>query len=620
MIMAWAFFYTAADSFCQAGKQKYPLAVSYDEPFILTIAVDPQSGTGSVDTVDVLLYRNPAAEPERIPMKQGDDNLWFTKVSVTDTSVKMVYWQYEVRTGPGKGKKIVPKQSGTMFGDAVLHDSLGKPVKNGYMQRALTFTGGGSRNETNLLQAVRDLMIEIREYPENLEARMMLYTVLLKQGSTEAQVSKQIEKDIKNLYEFADSTRVAYFSMNAYALVGQMDKVKDIEKKLLEDDPHGIVAAQKDFADVMQTEDAAERMEKLEEFLQAHGNGPLKEAALSGVATAAIELDDTVKMVEIGDRLLRTAEKPSSARIFSGIAGTLSERRVSLAKAEQYAVKALELLEKAKTAGVPPGMDSADWTGRIETTEGRYRDILGWIYFLQGDSEKALGYLSKAVTATRQPAVFYHYATVLSHMQKREDALKWFARASVFGGEVADTAYVDFIRLWNYLGKPDAQIEPYIKKEADYLKSSYTKKVLANREISPAPDFELETVDGEWIVSLRDQRGVVVLVCFWATWSRSSAIMLRQLESLSREWSDSVLFITIVTDRELDAVDGYMGRHKISLPVLLNEGTDAFYNVRGVPTLFVIDKKGNIQFVHKGYRPDLRDRLAIEINDLLEKP
>ena len=142
--------------------------------------------------------------------------------------------------------------------------------------------------------------------------------------------------------------------------------------------------------------------------------------------------------------------------------------------------------------------------------------------------------------------------------------------------------------------------------------------MLSHRVIKKAPDFELDTVKDDWVVSLSDQKGSVVILCFWATWSRSSRLMINTLKNLSAKWGDSVLFLTIVTDKDIARVEKYLRDKKIWLPVLIDNKTGNDYGVRGVPTLYVIDKKGYINYVHRGFRPDIKDVLAIELNDLLK--
>ena len=140
--------------------------------------------------------------------------------------------------------------------------------------------------------------------------------------------------------------------------------------------------------------------------------------------------------------------------------------------------------------------------------------------------------------------------------------------------------------------------------------------MLSQRNVRPAPDFELEDRNGRG-VRLSDQKGTIVVLCFWASWSQSSWDMLKSLHTLSRTYGQDILFLTIATDVEYSTVNDYVKKRKIYLPVILNDGIDQDYGLHGVPTLFVIDAEGNIHFEHRGYQPEIMEMLTIELEDLI---
>jgi len=610
----------SSEALAQAKIKTEPLKIEYGKSVKIVYdlgKIEKYFSPAEIKDVTIVLYKNPLMNPDKIKM-QADSTTWEAKVVISDTAVKMIFWKYEIITVAGDVRKTVVFNKEGMFWDAVLCDKAGVPVKRAFQERALSFTGAGSVRKENISQALSDIQKEIDIYPDNNEARLLMYAIMLKSGRDKESIHKKIEIDIKKLGARQDPLKVKRFALRAYKLIGMGKMASKIEKELAEKDPRGMVAAQQKFEEAMKTKDSIKRMQKLEEFMKSFPASPMKNAALSGIAAAAIEVNDTVKMAEIGDILYKSATEPSAARTLAGIAGALSENGVRLSRALAYIQKAIELLNRAKTLTIPPEIDKSEWQERMQITEGRYRDILGWILFVKGRKDDAYKQLSEAVKYTRQPGVYFHYGIVLANTGRKEDALKWYARASVFGGEVSDSAYSALVELWKHLGKSDVLLESFVKKEAEDLKTSYRKKVLSHRRVSKAPDFELETVNDDWLVSLSDQRGSVVILCFWATWSRSSGFMIKMLKDLSMEWGDSVLFLTIVTDKDIQRIENYVRNKKIWLPVLINNDTDKDFGVRGVPTLYVIDKKGYINFIHKGFRPDIKDVLAIELNDLLK--
>ncbi len=111
-----------------------------------------------------------------------------------------------------------------------------------------------------------------------------------------------------------------------------------------------------------------------------------------------------------------------------------------------------------------------------------------------------------------------------------------------------------------------------------------------------APDFVLKDLDGKE-VRLADYRGKVVLLAFSTTWCPHCRKMPPYLNELRREYGDSGLVIFNIDIQEpVKKVRSYAARHNIKYSVLLDEKAETAmaYNVKGVPSLILVDKEGTI--------------------------
>ncbi len=111
-----------------------------------------------------------------------------------------------------------------------------------------------------------------------------------------------------------------------------------------------------------------------------------------------------------------------------------------------------------------------------------------------------------------------------------------------------------------------------------------------------APDFILEDLDGEK-VRLVDQRGKVVLLVFSTTWCPHCREMPPYLNELHREYAGRGLVIFNIDIQEHPKkVRSYAASQGIKYRILLDAKaeTATFYEVRGVPSLILIDKDGTI--------------------------
>jgi peroxiredoxin len=131
-----------------------------------------------------------------------------------------------------------------------------------------------------------------------------------------------------------------------------------------------------------------------------------------------------------------------------------------------------------------------------------------------------------------------------------------------------------------------------------------------------ARDFTLETLDGTR-VSLKDYRGQVVLINFWATWCPPCRAEIPALETAYRaRQDDGFVVLGISVEESRDTVWPFVGEFAMTYPVLLDEAGRVFqiYRVLGLPMSVVLDREGVIQARHVGFlSAEQLDRYLAEV-------
>lgn len=115
-----------------------------------------------------------------------------------------------------------------------------------------------------------------------------------------------------------------------------------------------------------------------------------------------------------------------------------------------------------------------------------------------------------------------------------------------------------------------------------------------------APDMALKDMDGQ-TVSLAALRGKVVVVNFWATWCPPCRREFPSMERLRRQFTGKPLAVIAVNEGEsVEVIEGFISQLDIApgFPILLDPEGDAmaFWTVRGLPTTFILDKRGRIAY------------------------
>ncbi|MGD1074666.1 MAG: TlpA disulfide reductase family protein [Thermodesulfovibrionales bacterium] len=137
----------------------------------------------------------------------------------------------------------------------------------------------------------------------------------------------------------------------------------------------------------------------------------------------------------------------------------------------------------------------------------------------------------------------------------------------------------------------------------------------------PSPDFTLRDVQGGK-VSLSGLRGRVVLLEFWATWCPPCRESIPELNEIFKKYKDrglAVLGISMDSDGDASAtVSSFMKEQPMLYPVVIDDGkVSTQYGVTSIPSLFLIDKNGNVVKRFSGFMPGLAESLSNDIERLL---
>lgn len=142
---------------------------------------------------------------------------------------------------------------------------------------------------------------------------------------------------------------------------------------------------------------------------------------------------------------------------------------------------------------------------------------------------------------------------------------------------------------------------------------------------SPAPAFALPGLreqDGSATHSLADFRGKVIYVDFWASWCGpcviSAPLLNRLRESLVAEGQP---FEVVAIDVDQDPEDGieFLLDEPVSYLALRDPdgATPSAYQVKGMPTGYLVDKTGTVRLVHQGFKPADITLIEDEVRKLL---
>jgi thiol-disulfide isomerase/thioredoxin len=145
--------------------------------------------------------------------------------------------------------------------------------------------------------------------------------------------------------------------------------------------------------------------------------------------------------------------------------------------------------------------------------------------------------------------------------------------------------------------------------------------VMAVAPQGPAPKFSLDSLAGK-PVALEQYKGQVVMINFWASWCgpcRQEMPLLEQLYAKYKPMGFTMLGVNVEPDTKL--ASGFLAKTPVTFPILFDTKSEVskLYQVAGMPSTAIIDRKGNLRWVHRGYKPGDENEYLNQIRALVRE-
>ena len=136
----------------------------------------------------------------------------------------------------------------------------------------------------------------------------------------------------------------------------------------------------------------------------------------------------------------------------------------------------------------------------------------------------------------------------------------------------------------------------------------------------PVPECPAELSDRSGKLNLEAFRGKVVLIDFWATWCppcRKSMPFLNTLHEQRR--SDGFEVVAINVDEKADDARRYLESFPVDYTIVYDSSGECprIFDVAVMPSSYLIDRKGVVRLVHRGFRDDDKAAIAQRVDQLL---
>jgi len=137
----------------------------------------------------------------------------------------------------------------------------------------------------------------------------------------------------------------------------------------------------------------------------------------------------------------------------------------------------------------------------------------------------------------------------------------------------------------------------------------------------PAPNFTLDSRAGKPL-SLGQYKGQVVMLNFWASWCVPCKQEMPLLESIQKKYGKmGFTLIGVNVEPDSKAANAVLEKIPVSFPIVYDTQSKVskLYDVSGMPSTVIIDRKGQVRMLHRGYKPGDENEYLNSIRALIRE-
>jgi thiol-disulfide isomerase/thioredoxin len=482
-----------------------------------------------------------------------------------------------------------------------------KPVTDAFLLLATLHQMGeiqGFKVAKSEEETTKSIEKELAYHPDNMKAQVFKWSQMMKATKGSAATKDQIREELLNVYQSNKSDEKAVYSLlNWFNQTGMEKRGKEIKDSILNANPKGYTALQDKLRSALSTPNPspAEVEKILADFPEIEPS--MKNMLINVLISSYIKTKDFTKAEE-----LISKQDLKDGMMYNSLAWPLIEKGENLEKAVAWAARGVELIriKKADNKSTNPNA-----VRNLDNSLGMVLDTYAYGLEQLGKTGEALKAYSESFILTNgtNDDINSRYVQLLTKSGDYAKAVE-VAEACILKEKANDKIKEAYLEAYKQIHGSSAEAEAKLNKLAAEAKAKLMENLKKEMLNKPAPDFNLKDFDGNF-VKLSDLKGKVVVVDFWATWCGPCKVSFPALQKVVNKYKDNpdIQILALDTwEREKTVaekekkVKDFIADNKYTFKVLFDDlDIVSKYEVTGIPTKFIIDKNGMMQFKTIGF-------------------
>jgi thiol-disulfide isomerase/thioredoxin len=358
--------------------------------------------------------------------------------------------------------------------------------------------------------------------------------------------------------------------------------------------------------------DRAALVRNLEAFLMRYPDSRQRPQIYRALVEACLQLRDNKRAAGYAERIVALSPDDISMTILTIQLLEQNHDEAALRRAVNYATRVLEFVERSASGEKSPKISPEEWAIEKKRDRMSVLALRGRLEMKLKDTAAAQKDLEASYDILPSSAAAEQLGEISELKKDSKGAIEQYARAFALADATSGAMSRREIRqklgnVWRLTHGSDVGLGEYLLLTYDEVShASIAAKPKKNADAREAADFTLRKAPGGTAFPLKDMKGKVLVVNFWATWCGPCHALEPLFAHVAAYFqaNPDVLFLAVNCDEDESLVGPYLEEHKPRTAVVFADGLDRFFAVNSFPTVMVIDSAGKTAYRSDGFEPE----------------
>jgi|SRR5690348_948725 len=373
--------------------------------------------------------------------------------------------------------------------------------------------------------------------------------------------------------------------------------------------------------------DRASLVHNLEGFLTKYPEYPNRTGIYRALVEASLQLKDTARAADYSERMVSLNPNDISMLLLAIELLERQENEAGYRRAVSYSTRILDLVGRASPSERSARVSIEQWEQQKKSDLANSHFLRGDLYFKLKDYDAARKDLETSYEIFPNASAAERLAETTELQKDLNTAIEEYARAFALAEGKSGNVSREEIRkkignVWRLAHGSEKGLGEYLLNTYDAVTRPVLKKSTRNDGVKEFSEFTLRKASNGAPYPLKDTKGRVVVLNFWATWCGPCHALEPLFAHVAADFHDQAeaLFFSANCDEDETLVAPYLQKDKIATEVLFADGLDRLFSVDSFPTVIVLDRQGKIAFRSDGFQPDTFEHdLSSAVHRALEK-